>query len=123
MARRSLFLRRTETTVTPLASLTLGHERRSRISADSGDLDIVSVDSRQVALRRPDCLFIGDPTPAHIRERSSGTETLRPPRLRPAPNTVPATEVDPLSFSMAGAWAIEPAGGLRRIRRCDSEDE
>jgi hypothetical protein len=124
LAQGVLYLRSTGATMSPLASIILAYERRSRASVDNDDIEVDAMEMYDIELRQATCVDIRPPTfTRRLVRADGGTRPLRPARARRAPNSVPATGVDPLSVNMAGAWAFEPQGGLRRIPRCDYADE
>jgi hypothetical protein len=119
-----IFVQTTENTLRQLAHVYVGFARTARVRLESEDLEIVEMESFDVEQRQPGCVRLGSPTMRRTLDREDGsTRTLRPPVLRRAPDTVPPDGLDPLTFNMAGSWAFEPTGGLRRIASCDYEDE
>ena len=119
-----IFVQTTEAAIRQLAHVFVGFARTARVRLESDDLEIVEMESFDVEQRQPGCLRLGSPTLRRTLEREDGgTRTLRPAPLRRAPDTVPPDGLDPLTFTMAGSWAFEPTGGLRRIASCDYEDD
>jgi len=119
-----IFVQTTDTTIRQLAHVYVGYARTGRVRLDSDDLEIVEMESFDVEQRQPGCVLLGTPTVRRTVERENGSiRTLRPTALRRAPDTVPPDGLDPLTFSMAGSWAFEATGGMRRIASCEYEDE
>ena len=83
-------------------------------NTETTKFELIAVDQEQ-----PGCLRIGRPTLRRTLERADGSrQTLRPASLQRAPDTVPVFGADPLTLDMAGSWAFEPMGGLRRVALC-----
>lgn len=119
-----IFVQTTEAAIRQLAHVFVGFARTARVRLESDDLEIVEMESFDVEQRQPGCVRLGSPTMRRTLDREDGsTRTLRPAPLRRAPDSVPPDGLDPLTFNMAGSWAFEPTGGLRRIASCDYEDE
>lgn len=88
-----------------------------------GDGIEISRVSSEVNANSSSCIVVEALEREHRLEREDGSgEELSLPRLSRAPETVPVAGVDPREISMEGAWAFEPAGGLRRIEHCDYEE-
>ncbi len=107
-----------------LAVVLVAFERYSERTADRPDVEVLSVQAFGVEARRLSCIHV--PTPVierRLEPRDGRARTLSPPRLARAPNTVPLAGVDPLAVNLRGAWELVPTGGLRRIARCEYDEE
>ena len=114
-----LFVATTSTAVTQLAHVHLGLTRV--VGVGFGDQNTETTEFERLAVDHPQagCLSLGRATLRQTLERANGSrQTLRPAAPTRAPDAVPVSGVDPLTVDMTGAWAFEPAGGLRRIPRC-----
>jgi hypothetical protein len=107
-----------------LAVVLIAYERYSERTVDRPDVEVLSVQAFDVEARRLSCIHV--PTPVierRLEPRDGRARTLSPPRLARAPNTVPLARVDPLAVNLRGAWELVPTGGLRRIARCEYDDD
>jgi hypothetical protein len=118
------YLRHEQQTLGELSLVVLSLDRTSRASVDNDDFEIVEMAMFDIEARRATCFVAGAPTIGRRMELANGGErTLRAPRLRRAPSSVPVEGVDPHALSMEGSWEFQPGGGLRRIRSCDYDDD
>lgn len=117
-----VFVRITGATLLQLAHVYLSYTHVARTRLDSDDLDVIGADGVDVEQRQEGCVHVSSPILTRTIERPDGaTRRARPPALRRAPNTVPPDGLDPLTYTLAGAWALEPEGGLRRVASCEYE--